>query len=102
MNHLHFGDCFKRYFGQGKNHCAQNLNRKWLGADISHLAIRLIVKPLIDSYGKGVKHNVKIHGFLADVGRYLILFSFFIFEKSKFNPIDALNPRTFKCGLSGL
>jgi hypothetical protein len=46
---------------------AQKLNRKWLGADISHLAIRLIVKRLVDSYGEGVKHNVKIHGFPADV-----------------------------------
>jgi DNA modification methylase len=46
---------------------AQKLNRKWLGADISHLAIRLIVKRLTDSYGEGVKHNIKIHGFPADV-----------------------------------
>jgi DNA modification methylase len=46
---------------------AQKLNRKWLGADISHLAIRLIVKRLVDSYGEGVKHNIKIHGFPADV-----------------------------------
>jgi len=46
---------------------AQKLNRKWLGADISHLAVRLIVKRLVDSYGEGIKHNVKIHGFPADV-----------------------------------
>ncbi len=46
---------------------AQKLNRKWVGADISHLAIRLIVKRLVDSYGEGVKHNIKIHGFPADV-----------------------------------
>ncbi len=46
---------------------AQKLDRKWLGADISHLAIRLNVKRLIDSYGEGVKHNIKIHGFPADV-----------------------------------
>ena len=46
---------------------AQKLDRKWLGADISHLAIRLIVKRLVDSYGEGVKHNIKIHGFPADV-----------------------------------
>jgi adenine specific DNA methylase Mod len=46
---------------------AQRLNRKWLGADISHLAIRLIIKRLIDTYGEGVKHNIKIHGFPKDV-----------------------------------
>lgn len=46
---------------------AQKLNRQWLGADISHLAIRLIVKRLTDHYGEGIKHNLKIHGFPADV-----------------------------------
>jgi site-specific DNA-methyltransferase (adenine-specific) len=46
---------------------AQRLNRKWLGADISHLAVRLILKRLIDTYGEGVKHNVKLHGFPKDV-----------------------------------
>jgi adenine specific DNA methylase Mod len=46
---------------------AQKLNRKWLGADISHLAIRLILKRLIDTYGVGIKHNVKLHGFPKDV-----------------------------------
>lgn len=46
---------------------AQRLNRKWLGADISHLAVRLILKRLVDTYGEGVKHNVKLHGFPKDV-----------------------------------
>ncbi|HVT86928.1 MAG TPA: DNA methyltransferase, partial [Chitinophagaceae bacterium] len=46
---------------------AQRLNRKWLGADISHLAIRLIIKRLVDTYGEGVKHNIKVHGFPKDV-----------------------------------
>ena len=46
---------------------AQRLNRKWLGADISHLAVRLILKRLIDTYGEGVKDNVKLHGFPKDV-----------------------------------
>ncbi len=46
---------------------AQRINRKWLGADISHLAVRLILKRLIDTYGEGVKHNVKLHGFPKDV-----------------------------------
>lgn len=46
---------------------AQRLNRKWLGADISHLAIRLIVKRLTETYGQGVKHNIKMHGLPKDV-----------------------------------
>jgi site-specific DNA-methyltransferase (adenine-specific) len=46
---------------------AQKLNRKWLGADISHLAVRLILKRLVDHYGEGVKHNIKLHGFPKDV-----------------------------------
>lgn len=46
---------------------AERLNRKWLGADISHLAIRLIVKRLTETYGLGVKHNIKMHGLPKDV-----------------------------------
>lgn len=46
---------------------AQKLNRQWLGADISHLAIRLIQKRLIDQYGLGIKHNIKIHGMPKDI-----------------------------------
>jgi site-specific DNA-methyltransferase (adenine-specific) len=46
---------------------AQRLNRQWLGADISHLAIRLIVKRLTETYGQGVKHNIKMHGLPKDV-----------------------------------
>ncbi len=46
---------------------AQKLNRKWLGADISHLAIRLIKKRLADSYGLGIEHEIKIHGMPKDI-----------------------------------
>lgn len=46
---------------------AQKLNRKWLGADISHLAIRLIKKRLVDTYGMGIEHNIKMHGLPRDV-----------------------------------
>ncbi len=45
----------------------QRLNRQWLGADISHLAIRLIVKHLTETYGQGAKHNIKMHGLPKDV-----------------------------------
>ena len=46
---------------------AQKLNRQWLGADISHLAIRLIKKRLIETYGKGIEHNLKLHGMPKDI-----------------------------------
>jgi hypothetical protein len=47
---------------------AQKLNRQWLGVDISHLAVRLILKRMVEMYGEGVKHNIKLHGFPKDVG----------------------------------
>lgn len=37
---------------------AQHLNRKWLGIDITHLAITLIKIRLQDSYGKDVQYEV--------------------------------------------
>ncbi len=46
---------------------AQNLKRQWLGADISHLAIRLIKKRLVHTYGLGIEHNIKLHGLPKDV-----------------------------------
>lgn len=47
---------------------AQALKRNWLGVDISHLAIRLISKRLVDTYGHGVKHNFTLDGFPQDIG----------------------------------
>lgn len=46
---------------------AQRLNRRWLGADISHLAVRLIKKRLVETYGKNIEHNLKLHGMPKDV-----------------------------------
>jgi site-specific DNA-methyltransferase (adenine-specific) len=46
---------------------AQKLKRKWLGADISHLAIKLILSRLVSSYGPAIKDAVKLHGFPKDV-----------------------------------
>jgi adenine specific DNA methylase Mod len=46
---------------------AQKLNRQWLGSDISHLAIRLIVKRLVDTYGAGIRHTLDIKGFPRDI-----------------------------------
>jgi site-specific DNA-methyltransferase (adenine-specific) len=46
---------------------AENLNRKWLGVDISHLAVRLILKRIRDSHGEEAFENIRIHGFPRDV-----------------------------------
>lgn len=46
---------------------AQKLNRRWLGSDISHLAVKLISKRLSDTYGPGVRKTYEIFGFPKDV-----------------------------------
>jgi site-specific DNA-methyltransferase (adenine-specific) len=46
---------------------AQNLKRKWLGVDISHLAIGLIERRLIKSYGKTIKNTYEIDGLPKDI-----------------------------------
>jgi DNA modification methylase len=46
---------------------AQNLNRNWLGVDISHLAIGLIERRLIKSWGKIIKNTYEIDGFPKDL-----------------------------------
>jgi DNA modification methylase len=46
-------------------HAAQNLKRKWIGVDITHLAISLIEKRLKDAFGKRCKFDV--HGTPQDV-----------------------------------
>lgn len=46
---------------------AQRLNRKWLGVDISHLAVKLIAKRLGDTYGDEILKTFEIHGFPKDI-----------------------------------
>lgn len=46
---------------------AQKNNRRWLGSDISHLAVKLITKRLVDTYGDAVKSTFEIHGFPKDL-----------------------------------
>lgn len=47
---------------------AQKLNRKWIGVDISHLAIGLIRKRLIETYGEGVVKTFTVDGLPKDIG----------------------------------
>lgn len=46
---------------------AQRLKRKWIGVDISHLAIGLIEKRLVGAYGKQIKKTYEIHGLPKDI-----------------------------------
>lgn len=46
---------------------AQELKRKWIGADISHLATRLITKRLVDTYGIGIRKSFEAFGFPRDI-----------------------------------
>ena len=46
---------------------AEKFKRKWLGVDISHLAVKLITKRLIDSYGDEIEKTFEIHGFPKDI-----------------------------------
>jgi hypothetical protein len=41
---------------------AQKLNRRWVGMDITHLAINLIKNRLRDTFGQGVKNTYKVIG----------------------------------------
>ena len=46
---------------------AQKLKRKWLGVDISHLAVKLISRRLGESYGDEILKTFEIHGFPKDI-----------------------------------
>lgn len=46
---------------------AQKLGRKWIGIDITHLAITLIKKRLLDAYGEGVTKEYEVVGEPTDV-----------------------------------
>ena len=46
---------------------AEKLKRNWIGVDISHLAIGLIEKRLLHSYGKQIKDTYEVHGFPQDI-----------------------------------
>ncbi|MEO5360535.1 MAG: restriction endonuclease [Nitrospirota bacterium] len=46
---------------------AEELKRKWIGVDISHLAIGLIERRLKDGYGEEVRKNYEIDGLPKDL-----------------------------------
>src|SRR5207248_426482 len=46
---------------------AQNLNRRWLGIDITHLAIGLIKKRLADAFSEAVRETYEVIGEPVDL-----------------------------------
>jgi DNA modification methylase len=46
---------------------AQSLNRRWIGIDITHLAVGLIKKRLHDKFGEAIKGTYEIHGEPTDL-----------------------------------
>jgi site-specific DNA-methyltransferase (adenine-specific) len=47
---------------------AQSLNRRWIGIDVTHLAIGLIKQRLHDKFGEAIKGTYEIHGEPTDLG----------------------------------
>jgi len=67
---------------------AQALNRKWIGVDITHLAITLIKFRLKEKYGSQCEYEV--HGEPVDVG-----------SAKELAQIDRMNFQIWACGLIG-
>ena len=53
---------------------AQRLNRQWIGIDITYIAVDLIEKRLIHTYGEAVKATYEISGIPRDLGSAQALF----------------------------
>jgi DNA modification methylase len=46
---------------------AQNLKRRWIGIDITHLAVGLIKQRLHDKFGEAIKGTYEVHGEPTDI-----------------------------------
>ncbi|MCL1801462.1 MAG: restriction endonuclease subunit M, partial [Promicromonosporaceae bacterium] len=70
---------------------AQKLGRQWIGIDITYIAIDLIVKRLIHTYGASVMDNVEVSGLPRDLGGAAALLHRdpFEFERWAVSQIDA-------------
>lgn len=70
---------------------AQRLSRTWIGIDITFIAIDLIQKRLIGTYGEGVIEGFEVAGILRDLGAAHALFdkSPFDFERWAVSQINA-------------
>lgn len=69
---------------------AQELNRRWVGIDITHLAITLIKHRLIDKYGSNIINTFEVHGEPVTVK-----------AARELAHIDRINFQIWACGLIG-
>src|SRR5688500_18280990 len=53
---------------------AQKLGRRWIGIDITHLAVSLIKTRMIDHFGTKVADEIEVHGEPTDLGAAQALF----------------------------
>jgi site-specific DNA-methyltransferase (adenine-specific) len=53
---------------------AQKHERKWIGIDITHLAVSLIRTRLIDHFGSDIENQIEVHGEPKDLGAAQALF----------------------------
>lgn len=54
---------------------AQRLGRQWIGIDITHLAIDVITKRLLHTYGSGLFDSIELSGIPKDLGGARALFN---------------------------
>jgi len=52
---------------------AQNLNRKWIGIDITYQSISLILKRLSETFGEAVLDNIELNGIPKDIASAVAL-----------------------------
>jgi site-specific DNA-methyltransferase (adenine-specific) len=53
---------------------AQKLGRRWIGIDITHLAVTLVKTRMVDHFGKDILDDLEIHGEPRDMGAAQALF----------------------------
>ena len=70
---------------------AQKLGRRWVGIDITYIAIDLIVKRLVHTYGPDVMHQIEVDGIPRDLAGAQALFDRnpFDFERWAVSQINA-------------
>jgi DNA modification methylase len=82
---------------------AQSLRRKWIGIDITYLAVDLIRKRLRHSYGPGIESTYEVHGIPTDVQGAEALFNEnpFDFERWAVSLVDG-QPNEKQVGDKGI
>lgn len=79
---------------------AQKLDRKWIGIDITHLAVSLIRKRMIDHFGKEIEEQIEVVGEPKDIGAASALFQYdpYQFEWWALSLVDSMPANDKKRG----